>query len=146
MASFVYNNAIDNIVRGEIAFQTNSFKIMLVTASHTPNQDTHEFRSSVTADEVGNSGTYAAGGSAVTATVQSIDTANDDVEVSFGGPYSWTSATIASKAAIIYKDTGNAATDPLICYVDFGGTVNSTNGTFTVTLSSNLVFDTTAGP
>lgn len=138
MASLIYNNAIDNAARGTIDFDTDTFKVMLVTSSYVPNKDTHEFRSDVT-NEVGNSGTYASGGSASVATV-TLDTANDRVDITFAS-VNWTSATISAAAAVIYKSRGGAATaDELVAYVDFLGTVSSTNGTFTVTFSSPLRF------
>lgn len=139
MASLNYNKAVDKIIRGQIDFDTDSFKCMLVTSAYAPNKDTDEFRTTPTTNEVGASGTYAAGGIAVTATVQAINTTSDYVEVVFSSP-SWTSATITARAAVIYKVVGTAATDPLVSYVDFGSDVTSTNGTFTVTFSTNLRF------
>lgn len=138
MPSLIYNNCLDNLVRGTIDFDTDTFKVMLVTSAYTPNKDTHEFRSSVT-NEVSASGSYAAGGGTTAVTV-SLDTTNDRSDISFGN-VSFTSATITARAAVIYKSRGGASSaDELVAYVDFGSDQTSTNGTFTVTFSSPLRF------
>lgn len=139
MASLVYGHCIDNLNMTAFNFNetSNNYKAMLVTSTYTPNQDTHEFRTSVT-NEVGNSGSYTSGGGATTVTVTKDD-ANNRSDVTFSS-VSFTSATITARAAVIYRDTGAAATDELIAYVDFGSDVSSTNGTFTVTFSSPLRF------
>jgi hypothetical protein len=99
--------------------------------------DTFDFRSDI-ANEVAASGTYATGGAAVTCSVGAVDTANNRVDVTFGAPAAFTSATISAVGGWIYKAVGSAATDELVTYVDFGGTITSTAGTFTVTLSTPL--------
>lgn len=46
----------------------------------------------------------------------------------------WAAATISAGFGIIYDSTpGTASTDPLICLLNFGGTITSTAGSFTVT-------------
>lgn len=137
MVSLVYHNAISRAITGTIDFDTDTFRIMLVTATYSPNKDTHDFRDDVT-NEVSGTG-YTAGGVVVTAT-PSIDTTNDRVEVTFGS-VNWPSSTITARAGVIYKSRGGAASaDELVAYVDFGGDVTSTNGTFTVTFTSPLRF------
>lgn len=138
MASLIYNSCIDDLAKGNIDFDTDTFKVMLVTSTYTADKDTHLKRSSVT-NEVSNSGTYASGGSASSVTVTK-DTVNDRVDITFGS-VNWTSATITARAAVIYKSRGGASSaDELVAYVDFGSDVTSTNGTFTVTFSSPLRF------
>lgn len=136
MASLIYNKAIDALVRAGINFASDSFKVMLVTSSYTPNKDTHEDRADVT-NEVTGTG-YTAGGVATTPTI-TLDTTNDRVDITFSN-VSWASATITARAAVIYKSTGTAANDTLIAYVDFGSDVSSTNAAFAVTFSSALRF------
>jgi|SRR5581483_7130961 len=47
---------------------------------------------------------------------------------------SWSSATISAQYGVIYDaQSGTGSTEPLIAVVNFGSTVSSTNGTFTVT-------------
>lgn len=138
MPSLIYNSCIDDLAKGLIDFDTDTFKVMLVTSTYTADKDTHLKRSSVT-NEVGASGTYASGGATSTVTVTK-DTTNDRVDITFGS-VNWTSATITARAAVIYKSRGGASSaDELVAYVDFGTDVTSTNGTFTVTFSSPLRF------
>lgn len=137
MASALYLKAIENVVRGNIDFDTHAFKVMLVTGSYAPNFDTHEDRADVT-NEVANGNGYATGGANTTATVSS-DGDTDRVEISFSN-VAWADATITARAAIIYKSTGVAANDLLVAYVDFTEDVSSTNAAFAVTFSSALRF------
>jgi hypothetical protein len=119
---------------GAIDFDTDTFKIMLVTSSYTPNKDTHTKRSNVT-NEITGTG-YTSGGTTTTVTVTN-DTANDRIDIDFSD-VSWSSATLTAAAAVIYKSTGTAASDNLVAYLDFAGNVISTNGTFTVDITSPL--------
>lgn len=134
MASLVYNSALDEAVTGSIDFDTDTFKIMLVTSSYTPNKDTHTVRTDVT-NEVSGTG-YTSGGNTTAVTVTK-DTANDRIDIAFGN-VSWASSTITAAAGVIYKSTGTAGTDLLVAYLDFGGNVSSTSGTFQVTVTSPL--------
>lgn len=120
------------------AYFTGSFKMLLVSSAPSESDlDTFDFRADI-ANEVAASGTYATGGAAVTCSVGAVDTANNRVAVTFGNPAAFTSATISAVGGWIYKAVGSAATDELVTYVDFGGTITSTAGTFTVTMSTPL--------
>ena len=137
MASRVYNSMMRDVVVGSVDFDTDTFKMMLVTSSYTASKS-HAKRNEVT-NEVSGTG-YTAGGNACSVTVAATDNTNNDVEISFSVT-SWTSATITARAGVIYKSRGGASTaDELVGYVDFGGDVTSTNGTFAVTISTPLKF------
>ena len=133
MASLIYNSAIDDMARGAIDYDTDSFKALLVTSAYTPNKDTDLKRSAVT-NEVTGTG-YTAGGVTCACTVTK-DTANDKVTLSFAA-VSWASSIITARALVIYKSRGGASSaDELVAYVDFGSNVSSTGGTFSVTAST----------
>ena len=133
MASLIYNSAPDEMARGDIDFDTNTFKAMLVTSSSTPNKDTHDFRDDVT-NEVSGTG-YTAGGVASAVTVTK-DTANDKVTIQLGA-VSWASSTITARGCVYYKSRGGASSaDELVCYADFGSDVSSSGGTFSVAAST----------
>jgi cation transport regulator ChaB len=133
MASLIYNSAIDDMARGAIDFDTDSFKAMLVTSAYTPNKDTNDRRDDVT-NEVSGTG-YTAGGVASVCTVTK-DTANDRVTLQFAA-VSWTSSTITARALVIYKSLGGASSaDALVAYNDFGSDVASSGGTFSVAAST----------
>ncbi len=102
----------------------NTFKLALYDNSPSFTAATTAYTSS---GEVANSGTYAAGGGAltnVTPTSSGTTAFTDFADLSF------TSATITAYGALIYNDT--AAGDPTVCVLDFGGAKTSTNGTFTI--------------
>lgn len=120
-----------------------SFKVELLRAVHNFTtgtgstfklalyDNTPSFTAATTAytssGEVPASGTYAAGGGALTniTPVSSGTTAlTDFADLSFTG------ATITAYGAMIYNDS--AAGDPSVIILDFGGAKTSTNGTFTV--------------
>ena len=132
MASLIYNSAIDDMARGAIDADTDSFKAMLVTSSYTPNKDTDDKRDDVTNEATGTG--YTAGGVTTACTVTK-DTANDKVTLSFAA-VSWATSTITARALVIYKSRGGASSaDELVAYNDFGSNVSSTGGTFSVAAS-----------
>lgn len=140
MPSFNFNSGIRDIITGAIDVDTDSFKMLLTsgTVLGATEKDTFTKRNQITTEATGTG--YTAGGNAVTLTVAAVDTANDDVEIT-ASAVSWPTSTITATGAVIYKARGGAATaDELLCFIDFGGTVSSTNGTFTVTPTGSLKF------
>lgn len=134
MASLIYNSAVRDEAIGSIDYDTDTFKVMLVTSTYTENKDTHTKRSDVTNEVVGTG--YTAGGNAATVTVGAVDTVNDRVDITLGGT-TWPTSTITARKAIYYKSRGGASTaDELIAVVDFGADVSTTVGTFTLTAST----------
>lgn len=137
MPSLIYNSCIRDASVGNIDFDTDTFKMMLVTSTYTASKS-HAKRSDIT-NEVSGTG-YTAGGNAAACAVAATDNVNNDVEITFSIT-SWTSATITARAGVIYKSRGGLATaDELVGYVDFTSDTTSTNGTFAVTISSPLKF------
>jgi hypothetical protein len=124
-------------------YMCTSFKVELMKAVHDFTTGTGStfklalydnsasFTASTTAytatNEVSASGTYSAGGGAltnVTPTSSGTTAFTDFADLSF------TSATITAYGAMIYNDS--AAGDPSVCILDFGGAKTSTSGTFTI--------------
>jgi hypothetical protein len=129
MASLIYNSFVDDMARGAIDLDLDTFKVMLVTSAYAPNKDTDLKRSAVT-NEVTGTG-YTAGGVTTACTVTK-STANDRVTLSFAA-VNWASSTITARAAVIYKSRGGlASADELVCYVDFGADVSSSSATFSL--------------
>jgi len=102
----------------------NTFKLAMY-------DNTASFTAATTAytatNEVAASGSYSAGGGAltnVTPTSTGTTAFTDFADLSF------TSATITAFGAMIYNDT--AAGDPSVCILDFGGSKSSSAGTFTI--------------
>jgi hypothetical protein len=127
-------------------FLCTSFKQQILEAVHdfrTTGGDTFKlalydnnaaFTAATTAytasDEVGNSGSYAAGGGSLTnidPTTSSTTAYTDFADLSF------TSATITAYGALIYNSTPtHTYSDPTVCVLDFSGAKTSTSGTFTI--------------
>jgi hypothetical protein len=120
------------LMRGVHNFTTstgNTFKLALYdnSASFTAATTTY-----TATNEVAASGSYVAGGGALTnVTPSSTGTTafTDFADLSF------TAATITAYGALIYNDT--AAGDPTVCVLDFGGAKTSTSGTFTIIFPTN---------
>jgi hypothetical protein len=102
----------------------NAFKLALYTNSASFTQATTAYTSS---NEVSNSGSYSAGGGAltnVTPTSSGTTALTDFADLAF------TSATITARGALIYNST--TAGDPTVAVLDFGADKTSTTGTFTI--------------
>lgn len=70
-----------------------------------------------------------------------MDAVNNKVPITFAPTTAnpqYTGSTISSVGAIIYLSTGTAANDLLVAFVDFGGTVSSSSGNYSVTFSTAL--------
>lgn len=134
MASMIPNSFWDDMARGNISPEDDTFKCLLTTSGYVEDKDAHTKRSNVT-NEVAAAGGYVAGGQAVTVTVTK-DTANDRVDISLGG-FSIPAASITARKAVYYKSRGGAASaDELVAVIDFGADVTSTAGTWTLAAST----------
>jgi hypothetical protein len=124
-------------------FMCTSFKVELLKAVHDFTNSTGDtfklalydnsasFTAATTAytssNEVGASGSYSAGGGAltnVTPTSSGTTALTDFADLTF------TSATITAYGALIYNDT--EAGDPAVVVLDFGGAKTSTAGDFQI--------------
>jgi hypothetical protein len=124
-------------------FMCTSFKQELLTGTHDFTNSTGNtfklalydnsasFTAATTAytatNEVSNSGTYTAGGGAltnVTPTTSGTTAFTDFADLTF------TSATITARGALIYNDT--ATGDPSVVVLDFGSDKSSTSGDFQI--------------
>lgn len=139
MASANFRNLPRALALGQIDFSTATFKALLVTVAPTETElDTWVDRADVTTEHAA-TGAYTTGGFAVTASVGAVDTTNNRVDVTFSATNPvFSVSTISAVGAIVYLSTGTAANDLLVSFVDFGSTVSSTNGDFSVTFSAPL--------
>lgn len=135
MTSIIYNSMLEDLARGAIDFDTDTFYVMLVNSTYAAiadetKKDSHLKRSAVTANEISGTG-YTAGGTAAAVTVTK-DTTNNCLDISLGAA-SWPTSTISAAGAVYYKRRGGADTaDELIAYNDFAGTVSSPGVTFSL--------------
>lgn len=139
MPSLIYNRALELWARGNIDFDTDTFRVLLTTSGYTENKDTHDFRDDVT-NEVSGTG-YTAGGNTATVTV-TLDTVNDRLDITLGGT-TWPTSTITARKAVYYKARGGAASaDELVAVNDFGSDVVTSAGTFTLNASTLRITNT----
>jgi hypothetical protein len=137
MASQNFTNLCDHLARARVNYGTGTFKGIIVSSVPTEtNLDTWDYRSDIT-NEIPATGGYVLGGFDLVAAVGAVDTVNNRLAVTFSaGTPTYESSTISGVGVIIYQDTGNAATSPLLHFVDWESVVSSTNGDFQVTFTS----------
>lgn len=129
MANVVVNSAKKKILDGDIDFLADSFKVMFLTSSYTPNIDTDEFIDDISANEVAASGTYSAGGVSLASITTTVDTTNDRAYVD-ASDFSVTGFTGSFRYIALYKNTGTPSTSAIVGIYDLGSTVSPVAGTF----------------
>lgn len=130
VTAFVYGLAAKSLANKEIDWDTDTIKCMLTTSTYTPNQDTHQYKSSVT-NEVSGTG-YTATGVTLTATTATYTGGTNTLALD-AADAAWTGASFTARYAVVYDATpATDATRPLICYVDFGAD-QVVAGNFTIT-------------
>ena len=138
MASGLYGVTFLNALKNDLALDLDDttadrFKIMLVTSAYTPDFGAHDFKADVTNEVVGTG--YTAGGESLT----SVTLTQAAGVITFdAADVTWTSSTITARAAVIYDDS--LASDPLICYIDFGSDQSSSSGDFQISFNASGIF------
>ncbi len=122
--------AVTNSFKTELLGMTphtaaDTFKIALYTSSATLSKATTAYSAT---NEVGNSGTYAAGGLTLVGFTVALDT--DTAMLDWTTDPQWTGATITARGALIYN---SSRSNKSVAVLDFGGDITSTAGTFTIT-------------
>lgn len=115
----MYGNALMMMAAGSVNWPTDLIKCALLKPAYAPNQDTHIFRSSITAQEIAASGSYQAGGGTILTPTKAYAARVTTLD---GVDCAWTAISGTVAFAAIYKALGGADTaDPLLGYVDLGG-------------------------
>jgi hypothetical protein len=142
-----YGHAVEQIWKGGIDVENDSFRMVLVGSGYTPNQLTDDAWSDVSANEIANGNGYATHGKAVDLAVTraglviKVDTADQ----------TWADSTFTVKYAVIVRDAdGNgalAAGDIPLCYcqllTEAPQTLSPSNGPLTVTIDADGVMGET---
>lgn len=129
----------DTGAEGPMDILSDTLKVLLTTATYTPNQTGHSLKSSVTNELSAGSG-YTTGGEALaskTYATSSLTTTFDAADTS------WTSATFTARNAVIYDDTPTSPADPLMSYIDFGADQTVSAGTFTLQYNASGIIAVT---
>ena len=123
------------LLQGDHDIDNDTINLALYTDSATLNGNTTAYSAT---NEVGNSGTYAAGGITLTGATVGLTATSVTASTAFVdfANASFTSATISAQAALIYNRS-STATNAAIAVLDFGSVKTSTNGTFTIAFPTN---------
>lgn len=104
----------------------STYKIALFTDAVTLNSATTQYTST---NECANGNGYTTGGQTLATYTCTLDTGTAYIDWSTDP--NWPTSTISARGCMIYDDT--AANNESIGVWDFGATISSSNGTFTVT-------------
>jgi hypothetical protein len=124
---------------GAVNLTSLTLKMMLVTSSYTPNQNTHDFRDDLGANEVTGTG-YTAGGNTLATVTSNLDGAGN-VVIDANDPATWAQDAggfANARRAIIYIARGGASSaDELVAYsADFGSDIGNVAADLTITLNA----------
>lgn len=143
MANNLYDKAREAFLTGEISWKDDTIKVALVgtplgsTATYTAKTSgptSHQFLS-----EIPQSNRLA-----TAELVRDFGSGSNDASlgVAKGRQVSFSNVTGTIRAIVIYKDTGNDATSPLIAHLD---DINATNSTLSSATPVTISWDTTSG-
>ena len=138
------NSASPDPISTAIDLEADTFKMMLLTSSHTISADNDVFIDDVSANEVSGTG-YTAGGLAIVPVATTNDSGDSPASrgILDAPDVNITTATVTARYAIFYKDTGTPGTSPIVVEYDFGSDKTSTAGTFTIQVNSSGLLTST---
>jgi hypothetical protein len=126
---------VPKFVKKEITdgWVAETWKLMLLNNTHTPDAGTQQFVSDVVSKEITDTGiipVYTAGGVAISGKASVANSNNYFLDASdvVIGP----GATVNYRYGILFKDTGNQATSPIRAQIDFVTDQIVVNGTSTI--------------
>ena len=135
MASALANNWKELLAYGIPNYNTNSFYISLMSPGFSFDKDNHEIYTDISAQELPTAYGYTAGGQLLAGLVITNDAVLDATTMEWNNA-TWAVAggDLQSSGAIIWDDSIVAPdVDPIVGFIDFGGTLTTYNGgTFTV--------------
>lgn len=132
----MYGLAFNSVFNKEADYNSDTIKTMLTTVTYVPNQDTHQYKSSVTNEVTGTN--YTATGVTITTPTLAYNTGTNVFNFDADDAI-WTTATISGiRIAVVYDSTpATDATRPLLSYVDMGGDQTVSAANFTVQWSAS---------
>ena len=129
----LYNEFKEELLLGNIDMDGHTFKVILVTG-YTPNIDSHNGLSDVSASEESGTG-YTAGGATLAGKAVTKDTVNDRAKFD-ADDVTWTGLNVGTPShAILYDDTH--ASDCLVAYWEV--TTATNGGNYTLQFGANGV-------
>lgn len=138
MASVIPNDAKGSILNNEFDWSGNTYKLALLTSSHTNNIDTQTYWSDVSANET--SGTnYTAGGATVSGLTVVVDDTNDIAYLD-ATDLTFSTITATFRYGCLYESTGTDSTSKIVAIIDFtGADISPVAGDFAITWATDGV-------
>ena len=118
---------------------SDTIKVTLHTSSNSISQTADTVFADLT-NQLTTAGNYTAGGATLgtkTYAVSSLVTTFDAADTA------WTTGTFSADQAHIWDDTPTSPADPLISYIDFGGTQTVSSADFTIAWNASGIFTVT---
>ena len=133
--STLYLKGLEQMMLGNIDLESDTIKLKYMATTYTPDVTTENWLSDVSASEASGAPTETLANVDVR-----IDTGNLRVEVDADN-VTEESVTTTTDKFIVYKDTGTAATSPLIACIDIvEGTLGPVSGTLSLTFNAEGIF------
>jgi hypothetical protein len=136
MSAF-YNFGKGEILKANIDLVDDIIKVAFMAPAYTPDIDAHDYYSDISASIAAGSADQTLASKTVT-----VDDTNNRAEFD-AADLSIANETITggTDMMVLYKDTGNPATSPLICYIDIAeGTLTPIDGTLAIAWNSEGIF------
>lgn len=132
MATFYAKGIQDALeaVTGVAVAPTGTLSLAFMATSYTPNAETDQYWSDISASIASGTTVQTVSGAAV-----NIDTTNDRVEIDIDN-VTETPVTTTTDKAVLFMNTGTPATSPLIVAVDFTATLAPVGGDLTLEINT----------
>lgn len=125
-----YGLFFKSLFNKQVDIDTDVIKVMLCSSAYVPDQDSHQYKSSVTS-EISGTG-YTAGGNVLSSVTVAYNTAANKLTID-AADVSWPSSTFTARYAVVYDSSpGGDNINPLICWIDFGEDITVTAGVFSI--------------
>lgn len=131
----IFNEGLTSIIKGEIAYLTDTISVGLFTSATAPDIDADTFLSDISGE--------LSGGGYVRKTLASKTVTTDDANnraIADAADVQWTSLTGTFRYIITFEDTGVASTSRLLSVIDTGSDQTLANGTYDLTWPTSGVF------
>lgn len=132
------NSFATKLGTASINLSTDTFKVMLLANTYTFDTDAHAARSDVSSHEVTGTG-YTAGGIALGSNTWTQDNSNNRTAFDAADP-SFATVTLTARYAVVYKNSGTAATDWIVAVINFGADQVIAGINFELTLNAAGLF------
>jgi len=142
MASRNFTHMAQHLVNARVDWAGATFKALLVTAVPTSAQiDNWVYLDDVTTEVT--DADYTAGGFVVSASIGSLDTANNRLPVTYSATNPvYSNASITARGMVVYSEEATPGASPLLHYVDFGEAKSTTDGEWTVSFDTPCYINT----